>query len=280
MPLRTDRTKSAQSTNAILAEFADVVAQNPLSMESFLPPLARLVRKIVDYEVFAILLRVKATPYLQVSFVTGHGEKAFKNRRIRIGRGISGTAASTRKTVIVNDVRRDPRYIPVIERVRAEMAVPLIARGHVIGVIDFESTRADVFGSRERSLLRLVAARIAQVLESARMHRETSIWNRTLRTLVKISREFSSVLNLKELLEHIASRVRHVVSYDAFSIFLLDSSAGVLRHHLSVRYDQRVGLVDVPLSKGVGGAVGRTASPVLVSDTLQDLRYLSSIEGI
>lgn len=280
MPLRTGRTKNAQGTNAILAELADIMAENPLSMESLLPALARLVRKIVDYELFAVLLRVKATPYLQVSFVTGHGEKPFRNRRIRIGRGITGTAASTRKTVNVNDVRRDPRYIPVIKGVLAEMAVPLIARGRVVGVIDFESTRADAFGSRERSLLRLVAARIAQVLDSARTHRETTVWNRTLSTLVKLSREFSTVLNLRELLEHIASLIRHLVHYDAFSIFLLDSSAGVLRQKMSVRHDQRVGLVNVPLSEGVGGAAVRTASPALVSDTLQDSRYLPAIEGI
>lgn len=256
------------------------MAKAPLSMESLLPALARLMRKIVDYEIFAVLLRVKGTPYLEVSYVTGHGQEPFKNQRVRIGRGITGAAASARRMVSVNNVRHDSRYIPVIESILAEIAVPLIARGHVIGVIDFESTRANVFGSRERALLRLIAAKLAPVLDTVRVQRDTMIWNRTLSTLVKISCDFSTVLNLEELLDRIASRVRHLVRYDAFSIFLLDSNAGVLRHRLSVRYDQRAGVVNVPLSKGASGAAARTALPVLVSDTLQELRYLPAIEGI
>ena len=272
--------KNAQRTETILAEFANIMADNPLSMESLLPALALLTRRIVDCEVFAVLLRVKATPYLKVSFVRGQNEKLFKNRRVRIGQGITGTAASTRKTVTVNDVRRDPRYVRVIEGVLAEMAVPLIARGRVIGVIDFESTRKGAFASCERSLLRLIAAKIAQVLESARAHGETKAWNRTLRTLVKISQDFSTVLNLGELLDHIGSRVRQLARYDAFTIFLLDPDARVLRRRLSVRYDRRAGLVNVPLTTGISGAAARTASPVLVPDTQQDQQYVPAVAGI
>ncbi len=75
----------------ILAEFADLLSANTLSIERLLPGFGRMVRKIVDYELFAVLLRVTGSPYLEVTFATGPGAKRLRNRRVRIGHGISGS---------------------------------------------------------------------------------------------------------------------------------------------------------------------------------------------
>lgn len=276
----SDQERSSLDARDVLAEFADVVSDGTSSVAKLLPSLARLARKVIDYELFAVLLRVRGTPYLQVSFATGHGEKQLRNRRVRIGRGITGSAAASRRTVVVNDVRRDPRYIPAVNDVVAEMAVPLLAQGRLIGVIDFQSTRAGAFGSVQRSLLRVIAARLAVVLDAARMLEETAGWNRKLRALLKVSHSFSTILNLKELLKQVAAAMHRLIRYDALSILLLDAEAGMLRPYLSVRHDERVGIGDVPLSQGIIGAAARSATPLRSTDTRRDRRYLPVIEGI
>jgi sigma-B regulation protein RsbU (phosphoserine phosphatase) len=277
---RASRKRTRLDSRAILAEFADLASEGSLSVEKLLPAFARLVRKIVDYELFAVLLRVRGSADLEVSFATGHGARLLRSRRVRIGRGITGAAAAARRIIVANDVRRDARYIPAVEGVLAEMAVPLIAQNRLIGVMDFEARRADVFGSEERSLLRVIAARVAMVLDGARMHQETVTWNRTLRTLLQVSHEFSTVLNLKQLLEQVAELVRHLIRYDALGIFLLDAEAGMLRRYLSVGRKDPAGVGDVPAGEGIVGAAARSAAPVLVADVRRDPRYLPAYAGI
>ena len=70
--------------------------------------------------------------------------------------------------------------------------------------------------------MRLIAARVAASIENARLYRRVDRQNRTLRTLAQLSQEFSSILDLDELLGKIAESVRALINYDAFSIFLVD----------------------------------------------------------
>jgi sigma-B regulation protein RsbU (phosphoserine phosphatase) len=280
MPAKPDVKRKPAEIAETLAVFAEIVSRNSLALEKFLPALARLVSRIVDCDLFAVLLRASGSPYLEVSFAAGPGADRLRNRRVRIGRGIVGWAAASQKVIVVDDVLRDGRYVEAVHGVRSEMAVPLIARNRLFGVMDFEAGRTRAFGDAERSLLRIIATRVALVIDAARIHEQTAQWNRTLRTLLEISHEFSAVLDLKPIMEKVAVLVRRLIRYDALSIFLLDTEAGLLRPYLSVRHDQRIGLGNVPVTNGIIGAAVRSAAPVLVADTERDKRYLPALEGI
>jgi sigma-B regulation protein RsbU (phosphoserine phosphatase) len=280
MPAKPDVKRKPAEMAETLAAFAEIVSRNSFALEQLLPALARLVSRIVDCDLFAVLLRASGSPYLEVSFAAGPGADRLRNRRVRIGRGIVGLAAASQKVIVVDDVLRDGRYVEAVHGVRSEMAVPLIARNRLVGVMDFEAGRTRAFGDAERSLLRIIATRVALVIDAARMHEQTAQWNRTLRTLLEISHEFSAVLDLKRIMEKVAVLVRRLIRYDSLSIFLLDTEAGLLRPYLSVRHDQRIGLGNVPVTNGIIGAAVRSAAPVLVADTERDKRYLPALEGI
>ena len=81
---------------------------------------------------------------------------------------------------------------------------------------------------------------------------------------------------MNELLGKIASTVRELINYDAFSILLVDHDARALRHLFSIRYDQRVNIDNVPLGKGITGAAAESREPVRVHDTAKDPRYIAS----
>jgi sigma-B regulation protein RsbU (phosphoserine phosphatase) len=104
--------------------------------------------------------------------------------------------------------------------------------------------------------------------------------NRTLRTLAHLSREFSAILDLDELLTKIATAIRTLINYDGFSIFLVDAERAALKNRFSVRYDQRVKVDNIPLGKGVTGAAVESRAPVLVKDTGADERYIVAHPGI
>jgi sigma-B regulation protein RsbU (phosphoserine phosphatase) len=121
---------------------------------------------------------------------------------------------------------------------------------------------------------------VASSIENARLYRRVDRQNRTLRTLAHLAREFSAILDMDELLTKIASATRALISYDAFSVFLVYNERSILRNRFSVRYDQRVKIDNIPLGKGITGAAVESHEPVRVLDTGADSRYIASHPGI
>jgi sigma-B regulation protein RsbU (phosphoserine phosphatase) len=124
--------------------------------------------------------------------------------------------------------------------------------------------------------MRLIATRVSIAIDNARLYRRVERQNRTLKTLSHISREFSSILDLNELLSKIATTMRDLMDYDAFSILSVDHQAKALKHLFSIRYDQRVNIDNVPLGKGLTGAAAESREVVRVHDTAKDPRYIAS----
>ncbi len=258
-----------------LLEVSRITAET-LDLDKLLGNVASIVKDVVPYDLFAILLYSERSQGLRIRYSIGHREEVVRSLVVPLNEGIVGAAASTRMPVLVDDVRTDPRYLNALDAVRSELAVPMMARGKLVGVLDVESTKLKAYDEQDRSLLRLIAARIAVSIDNASLYRRVDRQNRTLRTLAHLSQEFSSILDLDELLGKIAATIRALINYDAFSIFLVDAEKKVLRHRFSVRYDQRVNLDNIPLGKGITGAAAESRETVRVLDTLADPRYIAS----
>lgn len=252
------------------------VTSHTLDLDRLLANVSEIVKKVIPSELFAILLYSEKQQDLQIRYAIGHRDEVVKNLSIPLGEGITGAAAAKREPILVGDVRADDRYLVAVDAVRSEMAVPMMARGKLVGVIDVQSTRVNAYTEYDRALLRLIAARVGAAIDNARLYRRAERQNRTLRTLANISHEFSSILDLNELLTKIANTVRSLINYDAFSILLVDQEQKVLRHRVSVRHDQRVEIDNIPLGKGITGAAAESREAIRVHDTTTDPRYIAS----
>jgi sigma-B regulation protein RsbU (phosphoserine phosphatase) len=247
-----------------------------LDLDQLLPNVAEIIQKVLPYDLFAILLYSEKRQDLRIRYAVGHREEVVSNLVLALGEGITGTAAARGEPVLVGDVRSDPRYLNSVDAVRTELAVPMMSRGKLVGVIDLQSTRVNAYTEYDRALLRLIAARVTSAIDNARLYRRVDRQNRTLKVLTHISREFSAILNLNELLGKIAETMRALINYDAFSILLVDYEARALRHRFSIRYDQRVDIDNIPLGKGITGAAATSREVVRVHDTTKDPRYIAS----
>lgn len=90
------------------------------------------------------------------------GPAATEHVRIPIGQGICGLAAREAKTVIVDDVNKDPRYLACFLNTRSEIVVPIFANGKVIGEIDIDSDRPAAFTKADQDLLETVAVELGR----------------------------------------------------------------------------------------------------------------------
>src|SRR5206468_3830724 len=116
-----------------------------LDLDELLQKIAELTNRIVAFEVFAIFLVDTEKQELYLRFAIGHPPDVVKNLRIKIGDGVTGTAAMQRTIVVVDDVRTYPRYIEAVKNIRSELAVPLISQNRVVGVLDIQSPEPRYF---------------------------------------------------------------------------------------------------------------------------------------
>jgi sigma-B regulation protein RsbU (phosphoserine phosphatase) len=260
----------------LLLEVADVV-NTTLDLDTTLRRVAELVRKVIDYEIFGILLLNEKTQELYFRFSVGHQREVADRLRIKLGEGVTGTAAQKGEAVLVDDVSADSRYISALPNVRSELAVPLIVKNRVIGVIDIESPQPNHFTEDHKRLLTLIASRMAIGIENARLYTRISRQARTLLLLNEIARELTSILNLDELLKRVGELLSRLIDYQMFSVLLLDAAETTLQHRFSLRFQENIHLKhDVPVGKGLVGYAAQHKQAVLVRDVKKDSRYIET----
>ncbi|MFN9298829.1 MAG: GAF domain-containing protein [Acidobacteriota bacterium] len=261
-----------------LLEVADTTAST-LDLDQVLDHVADVLHRVIGFDLLAILLYSDRHKYLKVRYAIGHRDELVRTLKIKLGEGVVGAAAESRQPINVGDTRSDPRYLNALDAVRSELAVPMLSRGRLVGIIDLESTRLHAYGKREVALLSLIASRVASAVENARLYRRVDQNHRTLKVLTELTKEFASILDLDNLLQKIASSLRQLVQFDGFSVLLVDDSGQLLRHRFSLRFDERK-TSDIPVSRGVTGAAFRARHAIRVADTAEDVRYIETASGI
>jgi phosphoserine phosphatase RsbU/P len=270
------KPESTSGIEPLLLEVADVV-NTTLDLDTTLRRVAELVRKVIDYEIFGILLLNEKTQELYFRFSVGHQREVAERLRVKVGQGVTGTAAQRGEALLVGDVSADPRYISAVPNVRSELAVPLFVKNRVIGVLDIESPHPNHFTEEHKRLLMLIASRMAVGIENARLYTRVSRQARTLLLLNEIARELTSILNLDELLKRIGELLSRLIDYQMFSILLLDAAETTLQHRFSLRFQENIHLKrDVPLGQGIVGYAAQHKEAVLVRDVKKDARYIET----
>jgi sigma-B regulation protein RsbU (phosphoserine phosphatase) len=256
-----------------LVQLADAL-NTTLDLQTLLNRTSELVRAIINYRIFAILLLNDRTHELRMRFQIGHSPET-ERMRFPLGKGVVGQVALTRQAILLNDVSTAQFYIAVNPDVRSEVAVPLIAKNRLIGVMDLESEQANYFRPEHLHLLTLTASRIAQAIENARLYTRVSRQAQTLAVLNEISMELTSILDLDPLLERVGQLLRRLIDYQMFTIMLLDAAGDTL----ITRYAWRFGYAHaprrrIPITAGLVGASVREWRIINVPDVRKDPRYL------
>jgi len=273
--VETALTQSDQlKVEPLLLEVADVV-NTTLDLDTTLRRVAELVRKVIDYEIFAILLVNEKAQDLRIRFQVGYAREVAERVKIKIGEGVTGLAARLGEAILVDDVSKHPEYISAAPDVRSELAIPLIVKNKVIGVLNLETHEAGRFTDEHKRLLTLIASRMAVGIENARLHTRTTKQARTLVLLNEIARELTSILNVDELLKRIAELLSRLIDYQMFSILMVEAAGEKLQHRFSLRFQENIQLKhDVPLGDGLVGYAARHRQTVLVPDVSKDPRYI------
>ena len=164
-----------------------------LDLDVLLQRLAEIVRRVVDYETFGILLLDAERQELVLRKAVNFGS-GVERTRLKVSEGLCGAAVRSREAVLVGDVRGDARYVGLVAETRSELVVPLIHKDRVIGVFDLESPQLDRFSERHVKVLTPLASQVAIAIENARLYDEIVRNDKRLSRELRIAREIQHAL--------------------------------------------------------------------------------------
>src|SRR6185437_3414578 len=111
--------------------------------------------------------------------------------------GITGAAVLQKEAIYVPDVSKDSRYVCAAESTRSELAIPLMVRDEVIGVLDCQSDRLNHFDHETIGLLELFSNQASLALENSRLYSLEREKARQLQAINAIAQQSTAVMELE-----------------------------------------------------------------------------------
>jgi phosphoserine phosphatase RsbU/P len=249
-----------------------------LDLDELFEKIPQLLSRLTSFQAFAVWLLDDKRQDLYIAYAVGYPDDVKRTFRLAVGQGIVGTVVAEGRSLVVDDVLTDPRYVGALSGVRSQMAVPLRRKKRIIGALNLYGEREAQFTARDEALLRQFGAHVAVAIENARLFEREKAYAETFETLAEIGREVGAILDLEQLLERVATLAHKMVAYRTFGIFLLDERRGILEHKLAIRYGDVTGFPHLKLGEGLIGHAALTKQVINVPDVSRDPRYLPWVE--
>lgn len=265
---------------AILAELGREVT-SVIALGELLEKIPNLISRLTSFTVFSVYLLNERREELSIAYALGYPDEIVKHFTIKVGQGTVGAAVAEQRTLLVNDVAADPRYLAVVPGARSQLAVPLRHKGKVIGALNLLSDRLGAFTERDEWILRQFGAHVAQAIVTARLFESEREYADMLETMAEIGREMSAILDLDELLTRLAQLLKRMIDYSIFGIALLDDGSGLLEMKVAIKYGSDAKAMNgVKLGEGLVGYAALHKEVVRVADVRKDPRYIDAVEGV
>jgi sigma-B regulation protein RsbU (phosphoserine phosphatase) len=271
---------------------------NHTRTEKLLLEAARTFNSTLDYEdLMARVLRLVITAVeceAAMVFRVDHSREDVKIRllkdtesevqtfRWQIGESLAGYAARFREAIVVNNAEADARVDQAIcgqtgVKISSLLAVPLIGKGHMIGVVEAINKRTGEFTDTDLDILTGLNNQMAVAIDNAHLMRELRREALERKLLYDASLNLSTSLELEVVLQDILHSLKQVVEYDVGGVFLIDPETGDIDSIFTEGYDSDMDYqLHLKVGQGLVGTVANSGNGVIVPDVSQDLRYISA----
>ncbi len=157
-----------------------------------------------------------------------------------------GWVALHREPRVVNDVLTDPTYKeePFLPNTRAELALPLVARGEILGVVDVQSDQPNHFAPEDIAILQIITNQIAINIDNARLFARTESRLNETRILYEYNSLLSSTLDVGELHRRAARALTTWLQASRCTIYAWNQGEQTLTAQVDFLYDLSKGAVD------------------------------------
>jgi sigma-B regulation protein RsbU (phosphoserine phosphatase) len=156
-----------------------------------------------------IMLTDREKKMLEVKASTGYAED-ITTLQIPIGSGVTGWAATHRRPLRVRDVSEDARYIQVSSNTRSELAIPLIYRNELLGILNVESEQLDAYTQNDEEMLGTLGGSLAAIIANARLLEQIRVQAERERVIYEVTSKIRRSTDIQSILMTAASEITRV----------------------------------------------------------------------
>ncbi len=197
----------------IIGEVGQHIATT-LNLDELLRQVVATLVERFGYYYANILLVDAAAGEIVLRASAGKTATALEGYRLKIGQqGLTGWVAEAGKPLLVNDVTQEPRYnfVEELRDARSELAVPIMSKGQVIGVMDVQSAMLNAFDEEDLFTLQALADQTAVGIENARLYASLAEAKRALEAKVRDLERFTKFAVGRELqMKALKERIREL----------------------------------------------------------------------
>lgn len=214
---------------AVLYEAGQAVLST-FDLDEVLQRILQIAREYFHLQIVAILLLDKEDQTLcvrsQIGWDAGHD-------RICLGihEGLTGASVLQKRPVYAPDVAKDPRYVCAARSTLSELAVPLMVRDEVVGVLDCQSDQLNYFDHDTIDLLTLFSTQASIAIQNARLYSLERKRARQLEAINIIAQQSTAVMDLQDLLARVCTVIQQAFQVPHVSLLLREEGELVLRAH-------------------------------------------------
>jgi diguanylate cyclase (GGDEF)-like protein len=260
---------------AILYDASQAVLST-FDLDEVFTQILRIVRDYFHLPKVAILLRAPTAPELFVRCQIGWDEGA-DQLRLPIGKGITGAAAKVKRPVYCPDVQTDTRYVKACLSTRSEVAIPLMLRDEVVGVLDCQSDTVNFFDAETIDLLTLFSTQASIALQNAQLYSLERRRAAQLQAINAMAKQTTAVKELKDLLQQVCGLVLESFPCDHVSVLLLEGENLVVSAHQG-KLTPRFRTGETLHHAGLCSRAMETLKAVVENDVTKVARYEAGFE--
>jgi diguanylate cyclase (GGDEF)-like protein len=216
-------------------------------------------------------------------YVKGQDKPIRYKSTARLSDGVSGTILKTRKPIVIANLERYRHVNPVaLEKGRAAViAVPLIAREKMIGIIYVNSFTPKEFTKNDIDYLTILCNQAAVALDNTLLYNKISREAKETAILYEVGQTFISTLDFEQLLNNILKRLKETFGYLTLEIYLVDEETQELYARSSTKDSDDLKQIRLKIGKdGITGYVAATRKMYYCSDVSKDSHYISGLAEV
>jgi PAS domain S-box-containing protein len=285
--IKTERESKERKRRLTILNKVTAKISSSIQLKHVLLYSAKSILKLTGLDSCSIVLYDEATSSLQDYISIGFSKLFQKSLKWRLRRGgVTEWVVKQKKPLVIPDTIKDLRSAGSRATkeagVRALVAVPILSKSKVIGLIVVNSYSPGRVSSDVVSLISSIASQAAGAIENAKLYKQVSQKVNELSALHLVGNTLVSSLDVTDLLGEVVTVLGKSFGYNYCSILPLDRKKMELTIGAAHGVPQRTirNLRINAAEGGITGWVARTGKPLYVPDVHQDSRYLSGIKGI
>jgi GAF domain-containing protein len=201
-----------------LLHHVTTAAASSTTIEEALTSAVQGLQVTLGGDQISILLADRESKTLEVKSAMGYTDNEVFSVKIPFSTGVTGWVATHRQPLRVNDVTKDSRYISLNNRIRSEMAIPLIYRNDVLGVLNVESTQPDAYSENDEEMLGTLGGSLAAIIAHSRLLEQFRQQVEFDHLLYEITNKIRRTSNINSILETTANELNKTLGARRASI--------------------------------------------------------------